>query len=385
MAPSIHSLPQPLKVVLSASTHWWNAEAAYAANLAQALIQAGQQVWTLSPPSGAHAQALEEKHIPQLSIPHWPHSPLAAWKLRQFLRQENIHILHLFRSQELFASRCVVRGLPCRLIRTRGSNSPMQRSCINRSLLSGCQAIVACSQQVRQDMLRALHPLRPHIPVIYYPAPVSGMLPSALIVAECRQQILQQFSLSPDALLLAVVGRIAPEKGHLLLFQALTFVLPQCPKLTVLLLNKDHGPRQLHRQLRQYAQKQGIASHIHWLGWRKDTPAIMASADLGVIPSITSEVNCRIAMEFFAAKTPVVAFPTGAMGEVLQHQHSAWLTKSHHPQQLAEGILQMLQQPKLRAKFADNAYQLAQSTLSQQHFIQQYLQIYQQVLSPSLS
>ena len=43
-----------MKILIGSNVHWWNAEAAYAAKIAQLLQQAGHKVFVLTPVSYTH-------------------------------------------------------------------------------------------------------------------------------------------------------------------------------------------------------------------------------------------------------------------------------------------------------------------------------------------
>ncbi len=372
-------LSKKLKLVFSSTTKWWNAEASYAVSLAEALQGAGHRVYFITPPKGAHADELNKKKLSQLPLPNWPNSPWAAQRLRHFLRQKQIDVLHLFNSPELLPSCWAVRGLPTILARTRGKDQNMKSHVFNRLLLKRCQLIVASSQAVQKDMQRALYPFQPKIPIIYYPSPRLENMPSAAAVQEHRHRWLRQKSLSRATQLLIMVGRIAPEKGHFSLLQALPPICKAYPQLAVLMLNKDQGSPELRHKLYQAARRLGVDSYLHWLGWQDNIFTWMAAADIGIIPSLSSEMNCRIAMEFLAMQTPIVAFPTGSIPEVLQHKKNAWITSDHQPQQLTTAILELLKHPQQRAKLSQQGAK--EVYLSQKYFLQQYLDLYQSAQS----
>lgn len=50
-----------LRVLIGSNVHWWNAEAAYAAQTAQILLSAGCQVWVIAPANTKNFSELKKR------------------------------------------------------------------------------------------------------------------------------------------------------------------------------------------------------------------------------------------------------------------------------------------------------------------------------------
>ena len=53
-----------MKILIGSNVHWWNAEAAYAAKIAQLLQQAGHDVFVLTIPGSLNSQKLASLGLP---------------------------------------------------------------------------------------------------------------------------------------------------------------------------------------------------------------------------------------------------------------------------------------------------------------------------------
>jgi hypothetical protein len=101
--------------------------------------------------------------------------------------------------------------------------------------------------------------------------------------AETRARGRRALNIPDDAFVIAVIANLIPYKGHADLLAALGAVRN---RLTVpwrlMLVGRDQG---IGAPLQRQADELGIADGMMWLGERADSQALIAAADLGVVPS----------------------------------------------------------------------------------------------------
>lgn len=114
---------------------------------------------------------------------------------------------------------------------------------------------------------------------------------------------------------LCFVGRIVPEKGVELLLKALGGLSSE--KWTLKIVGT--GNPEYLASLSSIAVELGISDRIEWLGYQKDVWQIMASADIGVIPSVVPESFGLTILEFMNMGVPVVSTSGGAQGEIIRN------------------------------------------------------------------
>ena len=165
-----------MNILLSSCTHWWNAEAHYAAVLAEELQKAGHTVWMLTQPGTRHAEQLRRRGIPIVTeIPAWTRNPL-TWpgvgrELAAYLVRNGVQIVDVFRSRELPLTLWAARRAPgVRVVRTRGNARPIRGHWLNQKLYAGCQGLIASANVLRDDMLRHLELPAGAVRTIYFPA-----------------------------------------------------------------------------------------------------------------------------------------------------------------------------------------------------------------------
>ncbi len=154
----------------------------------------------------------------------------------------------------------------------------------------------------------------------------------------------------PEDLVVAVVGRLAPEKNLLLLLQAWQ-ALRQIHPQTRLLLVGD-GP--------QRAELQAACPEAIFAGSRRgeDLSAHYASADLFAFPS-QSETFGNVVLEALASGLPCVCFDHAAAGHLLREGQGGLLVDPALPQGFASALHALATDPDRRQAMAQAARALA--------------------------
>lgn len=376
-----------MKILLSSYVHWWNAEAAYAAALGEVLRDDGHRVWMLTRPGTRNYEALRSRGLEVITeFPLWSRRPRELLRgiraLKDFQRREGIEIVNVFRSREMAWHLLAARGEDApALVKTRGSAQPIRGGWLNRKLhRDWCHGHIASCEVVRADLLSTLGLPPDRVRTIHYPADETPP-PGAEQRRAAKSRLMEELGLPPGALVLGIVGRARPEKGHHLLIEACAELSARHPSLALLVLDKHYDdPPQFREQVQARTEELGLSHRVRWLGFRDDVRDVMALIDVGVIPSVTSEMNCRVAVEFFSAGVPVVAFPTGALPEVVEDGVSGRVTESHEPAALARTLEPLLSDRELRERLGAGARRQAESRFSRARFLEESLKALENAL-----
>lgn len=172
---------------------------------------------------------------------------------------------------------------------------------------------------------------------------------------------------------LGVIGRLAEQKGHKFLLEALALIRPQFP--THLLIIGD-GPLQF--ELQTQADHLDLHDFVHFLGIRQDIWDLLATLDLFVLPSLW-EGFPTVILEAMSQGIPIIATDVAGSSELVHPGETGLLVPAQNPIALANIILTALQNPEQMQKMAHKARQHAkQYTI--QNAAAGYTQIYQSIL-----
>lgn len=153
-----------------------------------------------------------------------------------------------------------------------------------------------------------------------------------------------------DAVRIGIIGRIAPEKGHLDLINAVKILAAQGQKIEVVIYGISMFSAAGY-EARVRAEAAGIS--VRFAGWAQDVSAALHEIDLLAVPSSSIEAAARVIMEALSAGTPVVAYPSGGIPELICDGRTGLLTEQATPESLARRIGRLLDDPELAAQLAE--------------------------------
>lgn len=136
------------------------------------------------------------------------------------------------------------------------------------------------------------------------------------------------------------VANLIHYKGHLDLLAAAAEVLPAFPDVALVLV----GEGSMRRAIEEAVARDGLEKRVHLLGQRGDVPALLAAAELFVLPSHEEGLSNAL-LEAMAHGIPVVATAVGGNPEAVEDGVSGLLVPSRDPAALAKAMTALLGDP----------------------------------------
>ncbi len=376
-----------MRILITSNVRWWNAEAAYAAILARELLNAGHKVWVLTLPNSLNETKLRNWNLPIITdIPLSSSNPWQLWRayqrLKSLIEEQQIQIVNAHRSEGfplLVLLRQRLKSFA--LIRTRGTTRPLRDRWLNRRLHEDWIESVIVPAQVIASQLRQVLNLPPErLHVIYYPVnPITIGVKEESEAQQSRLECLDRLGIPKHCRVIGIVGRIRPVKGQRILLKSFVALRKRFPDIVLLMLYRDTNETEAEWQgLLQDLVESNLLQSVYLYGYREDVLEIMRHTDIGVVSSVDSEVICRVAVEFFSVGTPVVAFPTGALPEIIQDGVTGRIAKDKSAEALAEALEWMLESPERIAEFGQNARQQSLERFGPNKLLEQTLSVYEQ-------
>jgi len=152
---------------------------------------------------------------------------------------------------------------------------------------------------------------------------------------------------------IAMLGRIEPEKGQLEFVRATHIVARAAPgvRFTVFGAPLFSGESYLSQ-----VRAEAAGCPIEFPGWTDNAASAFAEMDLLGVPSDRTDNIPRVILEAFAARVPVLAFPSGGIPELIEHGVTGVLAEGRAPEDLARSILAAVAHPDQMRAISDRAF-----------------------------
>ena len=203
---------------------------------------------------------------------------------------------------------------------------------------------VLCVSADLEDRMRAAGARRVGHAVV----PAAAVPPTGGVSAETRSAALRaEFGAEPGQAVVLALGRLAAQKGFGLLLDAAARWRDLEPE--PLLVIAGDGP--LAASLQAKAASLGLM--VRFAGRRNDVPALLAAADVFVLPSVW-EGQALILQEALRAAVPIVATRVGGTPGLVG-EAAAILVPPGDAQRLAEAVRAVLGDPALAGRLREAA------------------------------
>ncbi|HLE83314.1 MAG TPA: glycosyltransferase, partial [Thermoanaerobaculia bacterium] len=161
--------------------------------------------------------------------------------------------------------------------------------------------------------------------------------------AAARAAIRRELGVAADAPLALTVSVLRAGKGLEVLLEAVPAVLDALPRARFAVVGD--GPAR--DSLQASAAAAGLTAALVWTGFRRDVPALLAAADLFVLPSLDDAFPTAL-LEAMAAGLPVVATRAGGIPEIVDDGATGVLVPAEDPAALARAVAALLADPAAR-------------------------------------
>jgi glycosyltransferase involved in cell wall biosynthesis len=246
-----------------------------------------------------------------------------------------------------------------RVVMTRHSAEPLERSRSVERLLDEADALIFVSQLARDNSLRNI---------------TLADNSKVRVINNAIRRAPSTPAEPAEPPIIAFVGRIVPGKGLDVLIDALALITDRQWRLRIIGEGEASAVTPLIRRVRKHE----IEDRVEWLGYVDDVAAALKGCSIGVLPSTVVEAGPLTVLEYMDAGLVPVATGNGAQRHIIDDGEDGLLVPPIHTHRMAEALSKLLDNPQERRAMARSARNHYLEDFSYDIFFTKLLNVYNQ-------
>lgn len=298
----------------------------------------------------------------------------SARKLAEFIRSNNIEIVHAHLARDYPAASLAVRFAPAaKLVLTRHVLFPV--NFLQKFVLSNVSKVIAVSGAVEINLQKTFPAEK--IAVIY-----NGINTEKWAKTN-QKKIRESFRLAHDipfdSLLIGIVGELKPLKGQEDFVLAAQITAEKFPDAHFVVVGKDNSrSRDFRQKLKRLVKVFGLEARFLWLDWVEETIELLGALDVFVSASHSESFGLAIVEAMASSRSVVVTETAGAL-EIIEDNKTGKLVSIGNPVELAEAVGALLADENLRRELGENARKAALSKFGIERMVDETEKIYREI------
>lgn len=174
--------------------------------------------------------------------------------------------------------------------------------------------------------------------------------------------------------IVGTIGALVAQKDHHTLIEAAARVVRDVPDVRFVVL----GEGELRGALEEQIRHRHLERHVFLAGFRADVLQLMKDFDVFALSSI-QEGLCTSLVDAMAARKAAVATAVGGVPEVVEDGVTGLLVPARDHEALAERIVRLLTDPKLRRRMGDAGLERARQLFTVERMVEGTAAVYERV------
>ena len=175
--------------------------------------------------------------------------------------------------------------------------------------------------------------------------------------------------------LVGIIGRLSEQKGVDIFLRVIAGLKRKDSSIRGVII----GDGELKEELFRLTHELGIEQEVLFLGYQEHIATLISQLDLIVMPS-RWEGFPLLPLEVFAGKKTIVGSDIGGINEIVRNGESGRLIMKDNVQLFTAAVFELLSDNGMRQRLGENGFEYYRRYFSYQKFIEQYFQLYKNVL-----
>ncbi len=279
--------------------------------------------------------------------------PLSIVKTVSIIKNSNYSIIHSQASKDLWIlvpALSILKSNVLLFFTKHVGSGIVKKDFLHKFLYNRVNKLFAISNLIKTNLVETC-PVNPD-GVVVLPNGVDVDLFNSENVDINR--VRNEFRIDKDEIIIGMIARFTPGKGHEELFRAVNELNKNFSNLKCLIVGEaSRGEEEYMRKIKQLAADLSL-KNIIFTGYRSDIPATLAAMDIFVFPSHSEAFGIAL-IEAMAMEKPSVCTNSDGVLDIAIDNYTSLLFERKNHRDLIEKLKALLESKQLRIKLGANA------------------------------
>jgi glycosyltransferase involved in cell wall biosynthesis len=192
--------------------------------------------------------------------------------------------------------------------------------------------------------------------------------------AGTREALRREFGFGTEDVVVGVVSRLEPRKGHRFLIEAMARLAPDFPHLKALVVGE--GPQR--GELEERVRRAGLADRFVFAGYREDVARVISTFDVAVLTSLWEGLP-RVLVQYAMLEKPTVTFAVEGAREIIEDGRSGYVVEPKNVADLADRLRRLAVNAADRRIFGHRARQRVEERWNVDLMVERISRLYEEV------
>ena len=194
------------------------------------------------------------------------------------------------------------------------------------------------------------------------------------------QKIRDEFNVKENEILIGMIARFSPGKGHEEFLWAAKELNKKYPALKFLMVGEaSRGENEYYETIKKLASNYNL-NNLIFTGFRSDTPEILAAMDIFVFPSHAEAFGIALAEALAMGKPSVCSNSDGVMDIAINNKTSL-LFETKNSEDLLIKITKLINSPEIRKRFSQASRERAEESFDIEKLTDEMIKIYESAIN----
>lgn len=370
----------PLTILTACTSRAWGGMEMSLVQTSARLRARGHRVVPLcAPGSSIESRLREEGFDPQVADLWGKAHPRQAWRLSRLVARLGVDLVHCDWSRDLFTLVPALlphRKVPLVLHKHVGVLSG-KRLWVHHGLYARVDRVIAISEVIHRNFV-AMHPIDPRkVATIHNGVDARRFRPDPAARARLRAE----FGYREDHVVVGIVGRVTPSKGHREFLEMAALLSGSHPQARFLIVGEaTRGEEQEGQAIIDGIAAAGLGGVVRVTGFRADVPDLLSAMDIFAFPSHNEAFGLAL-VEAMATGLPTVSSDCDGVPDIVVEGVTGLMVPAKDGARLAAAAARLLDDPALRAACGRAARERVLAEFTEERFVAALERLYGEALA----